>query len=417
MGFFYGWVIVLISAIGLLFSLSTLVALTFGIFMRALAEEFGWNRAEISLAYSIALLLLAIASPLIGKMVDRWGARRVITLAAVLFGGALMSLALLTPRLWHFYLVFSAVVIIGGGASLIPYNRVISTWFDRRRGLALGLSMAGLGIGAFLMPALAHYLITHWGWRTAYAVLGSFPIAIVAPLVGLWFREEPEDLGLLPDGRPDSSMRSASGAEGAWGMSPSEALRTRTFWIMGTAFFLMSLCVIGIMVHLAPLLMDRGFSEAQAAWAMSVFGVALLLGRVTCGILLDRFFAPYVGASFFGAAAIGILLLWLEVQGVAAFFAAFLVGLVMGAEVDVIAYLVSRYFGLRSFGEIYGYGFSLYLLGGMVGPPLMGANFEALGSYSEVLLGMLGAVLVAAVLMTRLGEYQTEVGWGRWARA
>ncbi|MCS6817428.1 MAG: MFS transporter [Blastocatellia bacterium] len=420
---FYGWVIVLVAAISYLFSFGPLVGVTFGIFLNALADEFNWNRAEIAAAYSISLSAMTVCSPVVGKLVDRWGARRVIIPAAALFGGALMSLAWLSPHLGHLYVVFAVIGMLSGGSAHVPYARVISNWFDRRRGLALGLSMAGLGIGTTFMPFLAHLLIQHLGWRAAYALLGSLPILAVVPIAGLLLKEKPEDLGLWPDGvggnegdrRFGAEVPSSSGAPS--GLSPSEALRTRTFWIMGMAFFLMSLCAIGIMIHLVPLLVDRGLSAERAALAMSIFGAALLMGRVICGVLLDRFFAPFVAVAFFSLAGVGILLLWLGVGGIIAFVAAFLIGLTMGAEIDIIAYLVSRYFGLCSFGEIYGYSLSLYLLGGIVGPFLMGVGFEKLGSYREILLVLFLMTLIASGLLTRLGTYHAEPAWGRAARA
>jgi len=420
---FYGWVIVLAAAIAYLFSFGPLVGVTFGVFLKPLAEEFGWDRAKIASAYSISLLAMALCSPVIGKFVDRWGTRRVVLPATALFGGALMSLAWLTPHLGHLYGIFAVMGMLSVGSTHVPYARVISNWFDRRRGLALGLSMMGLGVGTTIMPLLAHSLIAHWGWRTAYVVLGSLPILIVLPIVGLSLRERPEQMGLSPDGieRGEEGLRSRTSASSlpraALGLDPSEALRTRTFWIMGTAFFLMSLCAIGIMVHLVPLLLDRGLSAEEAAWAMSIFGIALLVGRVACGALLDRFFAPYVAVAFFSLAGGGILLLWLGFGGVLAFVAAFLIGLTMGAEVDVIAYLVSRYFGLRAFGAIYGYSFSLYLLGGMVGPFLMGVSFERRGSYQETLLILFLVTLVAVGLLIRLGTRRVEPALGEMACA
>lgn len=418
MAIFYGWVIVLAAAIAYLFSFGPLVGATFGIFLNSLAEEFNWDRAEIASAYSISLLAMTVCSPVIGKLVDRWGARRVILPATALFGSVLMSLAWLTPHLGHFYVTFAAIGIFSGGSAHVPYTRVISHWFDRRRGLALGLAMGGLGIGMFTMPALTHLLISRYGWRITYALLGSLPIFIVVPIVRLLLTEKPEDVGLSPDGiRRDAGHSRSASSEAPLGLSPSEALRTRTFWSMGTAFFLMSLCAIGIMIHLVPLLLDRGLSAEYAAWAMSVFGVALFVGRIACGAVLDRFFAPFVAAAFFSLAGVGILLLWLGFGGIIAFVAAFLIGLAMGSEVDVIAYLVSRYFGLRSFGELCGYSFSLYLFGGVVGPFLMGVSFERLGSYHEILLVLFLLSLIASGLMTRLGAYHVGSTLGRMARA
>ena len=163
---------------------------------------------------------------------------------------------------------------------------------------------------------------------------------------------------------------------------------------------------MAIIIHLVPLLTDRGVSAQSAALVMSLGAVGGMLGRVGGGYLLDRFFAPYVAVCFFCGSALGIFLLWSGAVGGLAFVAAFLGGLGVGAEFDIIAYMVSRYFGLRAFGEIYGYVFAAFTLGGVIGPPLMGIGFDSTGSYSPVLGGFVVTTLMAAGLMTQLGPYR-----------
>jgi cyanate permease len=176
------------------------------------------------------------------------------------------------------------------------------------------------------------------------------------------------------------------------------------------AIFLVGASVHGCVLHLAPLLSDRGVSPQRAALAISFTGSAILIGRVGSGYLLDRFFAPRVATCLFGAAAFGIALLRTGAASGLVFLAAFLIGLGMGAEVDIIAYLTSRYFGLRAFGEVYGYAFASYVLAGALGPWLMGLGFDRSGSYGSILVGFLLATLLAAVLMTRLGPYRFRPG-------
>ncbi len=179
----------------------------------------------------------------------------------------------------------------------------------------------------------------------------------------------------------------------------------RTFWFLASAFFLVGASVHGCVIHLVPMLTDHGISVERAALASSLLGVALLIGRVFSGFFLDRFFGPYVAILLFIGVASGISLFWIGAGGTLTLLAAFLVGLGMGAEADIIAFLTSRYFGLRSFGEIYGYLFATFTLAGALGPVLMGAGFDHSGSYRAPLLFFLVATLVATVLMTRLGPY------------
>ena len=189
-------------------------------------------------------------------------------------------------------------------------------------------------------------------------------------------------------------------------MTFQETWHTGTFWLLVSAFFLISVSFHGYIIHLVPLLTDRGLSAQSAALTVSLAGGAALIGRVGVGYLLDRFFAPYVAVCFFGGFALGIFLLWSGTMGGLVFVAVVLVGLGLGAELDFMPYAISRYFGLRAFGEIYSYTFAAFTLGGVVGPLLMGAGFDATGSYSLVLATFGIAALTAAGLMIGLGPYR-----------
>lgn len=400
---FFGWWIVFVAAIGLFMGYGPIVTFTFSVFFKPLSQEFGWSRAQVSLAFSLSLLVMSIAFPTVGRLVDRHGARKVIVPSVLLFGLGLISFVLLSPRLWHLYVIYIGLGFVGGGTAPVPYSNVLAHWFDKRRGLALGVAMVGLGLGAFIMPSLAQRLIDAGGWRWAYICIGFMVMLVAIPVVALFLKETPQMLGLTPDGEPTESRTAETRKEG---LAFLEARRTSTFWIMLGAFFLMSASVHGCLIHLVPLLTDRGISPQSAALAASLLGGALLLGRVGAGYLLDHFFASAVASTFFCGAAFGFVLLWSGMTGSLAFVAAFLVGLGMGAEGDIIAYLVSRYFGLLAFGEIYGYAFAAFTLGGVVGPLLMGIGFDSTGSYRFVLGIFVLASLSAAVLMTRLGPYR-----------
>lgn len=382
-----------------------IVTFTFGVFFKPLSQEFGWSRGQVSLAFSLSLLVMSLLFPLVGRLVDRFGARRVIVPSVFLFGLGLMSFAFLSPHLWHLYALYLLLGVVGGGTAPIPYSNVLSHWFDKRRGLALGVAMVGLGLGAFIMPFWAQRLIELAGWRGAYVYIGLMVMVVAIPVVAVFLKETPQLLGLTPDGELTREAPTGHEAQEG-GMSAREAWRTDTFWLLISAFFLMSASVHGCLIHLVPLLTDSGVTPQTAALATSLLGGALLLGRVGAGYLLDHFFASMVALGFFSGAAGGFILFWSGATGALVFVAAFLVGLGMGAEGDIIAYLVSRYFGLRSFSEIYGYAFAAFTLGGVVGPLLMGIGFDLTGSYRLVLGAFVFASLLAAALMTRLGPYR-----------
>ncbi len=281
---------------------------------------------------------------------------------------------------------------------------MVSHWFDTRRGLALGLMMIGIGSGAMILPSFAQRLIARFGWRSAYAILGGAVLLIAIPVLATLLKERPQDLGLLPDGAPLKNCM-AGNETAAQGLSAHDAWHSGTFWILVCAFFLVSASVQGCLVHTTAMLSDRGITAQTAALGSSLVGAAVLLGRVGTGYLLDRLFAPHLAAVFFGGSALGIGLLWLGTTPVA-FAGGFLVGLGLGAEVDLIAYLVSRYFGLRAFGSVYSSAFAAFALAGALGPLIMGAGFDLTGSYRVPLMAFLAATLLAAVLMTRLGPYR-----------
>jgi MFS family permease len=402
-GLFYGWWVVLVSAVGLFWGVPVTV-FSFPAFLKPLMQEFHAGRAAVSLAFTLQLIVGALSNPLAGWLIGRHGARKVVMPATAIFGSLLLSVVAFSGALWHMYAFYTALGFVIPGLGPLPYGYVVSHWFDRRRGLALGLMMVGIGSGAMIMPSLAQQLVARLGWRAAYVILGGAVLLICIPVVAAFLKEKPQDLGLLPDGALPNS-RGAGKEAIAQGLTAHEAWHTGTFWVMVCAFFLVSASVQGCLVHTIAMLSDRGMSAQRAALGSSLAGGAVLIGRVFTGYLLDRLFAPRVAAVFFGAATLGVGLLWLGTTPIA-FAGACLVGLGLGAEVDIIAYLTSRYFGLRAFGEIYSWAFAAFALAGAFGPLIMGASFDRTGSYRVALVIFLTATLVATVLMTRLGPYR-----------
>lgn len=405
-GLFYGWWVVAASAVGLFWG-PPVTVYSFSVFLKPLMQEFRAGRAAVSLGFTVHLIVGAVCAPLVGWLVDRYGSRRVILSATFMFGLILLSNKVFSANLWQFYFFCVALGLLINGVGPIPYGYLVSHWFDRRRGLALGLMMIGLGSGAMIMPSLAQQLIGRFGWRTTYAALGGGVLLIAMPVVAAFLKDKPQDQGLLSDGA--SPKNSSAGSETPQGLSAPDAWHSGTFWLMVCAFFLVSASVQGCLIHTTAMLSDRGIPAPMAALGSSLVGAAVLLGRVATGYLLDRLFAAHVAAVFFAGAALGIALFWLGTTPVA-FAGAFLIGLGLGAEVDLIAFLISRYFGLRAFGRVYSSAFAAFALAGSLGPLIMGASFDRTGSYRGALVIFLGATLVAALLMTRLGPYRYLAG-------
>jgi MFS family permease len=404
---FYGWWVALTAALGLFLSSATTIVFTFGVFARAMGQEFHSGRARMSLAFTLHNLTTALCVPLAGRLVDRYGPRRVLLPFTFFLGLILLSSRVISGELWQLY-VFYMALGVSGCSGVMSYTDVVSHWFDKRRGLALSVMMLGLGLGAIVMPPVAVQLVERFGWRLSYSIFGFAILLIPLPVVAAFLKERPRDVGLLPDGATKTQLVTPVAVE-EQGLTMREALHTPDLWIIVGALFLVTASVHACFIHLPQILTDRGKTAKTAAFVSSLFGVGLFSGRVGCGYLLDRFFAPHVAVLLFGAIALGVALLG-AVHGMwLVCFAALLVGLGVGAEVDIIGYLTSRYFGLRSFGEIFGWIWAVFGVSGGAGAYLMGVGFDKTGSYTVPLAGFFCAALLAMLLMTRLGPYRYRV--------
>jgi predicted MFS family arabinose efflux permease len=277
----------------------------------------------------------------------------------------------------------------------LPYAKAISAWFDDRRGLALGVAMAGVGLGAIIMPQIARALIDWVGWRSAYVGLGVITFAVAFPAVALVIREPSAS---AERGNAQAMLRRRAG------VTAREAVRTSQFWLMACVFLLAGGAINGANTHIVPLLTDRGLTPAAATGMFGVMGLSTLVGRPFIGLLLDRIFAPYVTAAFFLAPLVGLPLLTTG-SGATPAIGAALLGLALGAEIDLIAFLTTRYLGQRAFGEIYGYLFMAFVLGSGIGQLLGDVSFDGIGSYTPALIGYAVALVGAAFLVNRLGPY------------
>jgi MFS family permease len=406
---FYGWWVALTAAVGLFLNTATIVVFSFGFFAKAIGQEFHGGRGKISLAFTIHNLTAALFVPLAGRLVDRYGPRKVLLPYTAVLGLILISCWFLSEAIWQLYVFYFALGVVSGGSGAMSYTDVVSHWFDRHRGLAISVMMLGMGLGAIVIPSVTQRLIATLGWRLAYTVFGCSIILIPLPVVAAFLKERPENMGLLPDGvgeAPVSMPMVANVTSNDVGLALREAVRTREFWTMVCSLFLVTASVHACFIHLPAILTDRGGSAHLAAFASSLFGVGLFIGRVGCGYLLDQFFAPCVAALLFSAVAIGIAFLGLGHAIWSACTAAVLVGLGIGAEVDIIAYLTSRYFGLRSYGAIFGWIWAVFGVSGGLGAYLMAFGFDKTGSYVAPLIGFFCAAVLATLLIVSLGTYR-----------
>ena len=401
-GVYYGWWIVVTAAIGMSTGPGQFAFGALGLFMIPLGDEFGWSRTEISLALTFFTVALALTIPYIGKLVDQHGSRRILLPSFIVFGFLLALVPLLANRLWILFALFFLIGSLAAGSNALPYLRTISAWFDRRRGLALGIAMGGSGTGYVYVPPAVQYMIDHHGWRSAYFMLALVTLVVAVPLVYFVLREAPTARDL--EGR-DEMRGGRTSAEAGPPVPWAELLRKPLLWRLFAIFCLLSFCLYGILSHLVPMLRDRGMSPASAALVQSTLGMALVASRVVIGFIIDRFFAPYVAVACFLLSSVGIGLLAFGAAGPMAFLAVVCIGISMGAEIDMLAFLTGRYFGVENFGRVYGILFTSFLAGTSLGPVGYGFAFESLGSYIWVLYLSLGLMLLSAVLTVRLPRY------------
>jgi len=388
-----GWRVAFAASGCVLVSFASLLVYTFGIFLKPVTQQFGWSREAASAAFGFAALAVAGASPLIGMLLDRYPARRIIFPSLTIFGCAFASLSLLTPHLWHLYAVFLLLGIVGNGTAHLAYSRALTTWFVGRRGAAFAVLMTGGAVGAMVLPPLAELLIRETGWRAAFAILGAVVLAAGLPLANQ-VRESPQ----APRGRQNA-------ADGA---STAQGLRSYIFWIIVAVLFMNSIGQNGAITHMAALLTDRGVSARDAALAVSAMGGSILIGRLLTGWLLDRYFAPRVAFLLLAISALGVALLSAAQSPAAGFAASSLIGFGMGGETDITPYLLAKYFGLRAFSTLYGLTWSAYAIAAAIGPVIMGRAFDAAGSYGALLMQLAALTLGAACLMLLLPAYRIE---------
>ncbi|NBU24083.1 MAG: MFS transporter [Gammaproteobacteria bacterium] len=399
---FQGWRVLCAATIGLACGIATVVPASFGVFLGPLRAEFGWTQSETFTALLFITFTSALLAAPVGGLVDRYGARRVVLAG---FGFQILLLASfsrLGPELWAYYLRYFLLAVLALGTTHVAFARVITLWFDRRRGLALGIALSGVGVGGFLWPLYAQAMIGAYGWRQAWLLMALAVAALALPVVGLLLRDSPASVGQMPDGDPPRAVADATAAPvEATGIPLAGVLRMPRYWLMVATFFLIGFAVQSVMLHLVPLLTARGLPPMLAALAQSLLFVAVTTGRLATGWLMDRYFAPRVALAFLIAPIVGISLLALGAGGTAALVAALLVGLAVGAEVDVLAYLTSRYFGARSFSAIYGTFYGIYTLSGGLGP-LFTARLVDTGEGYPVALTVHAVLLaVAALLLLR----------------
>ena len=378
-----GWRTLAGATLGMAVGASSLPFYTAGVFVPALEKAFGWSRTQISLGASLPGLGIVVCAPFVGLAVDRWGVRGPAAVGLAGLGTAFLLLSGMNGVYGLFFAIQLLLPFIAGGSTPVAFTRAVSQAFLRARGLALGISVAGIGVMATVAPVIVSHVIDRNGWRAAYLMLAAVVFCAI-PLVLFLMR------GRAPVSAP------ASGA-GAGPVSMAAAVRTPVFRRLAAVFFILALGVCGYVLHLVPMLRDGGVAPGRAAAMQGLLGASVLLGRLATGALIDRIFAPSVAAAALAVTALGLAALAVWGAPVAA-PAAVLIGFALGAEVDLIGYLTAAYFGLALYGRLYGLLYSAFGLGVALSPLLISGLRDATGGYGAALWLCAGLIALAALL-------------------
>lgn len=393
---FYGYHIVGVAFL-LMVLFSGCGVFAFGLFVKPLEASLGWGRGQVMAGFTLFYLMVGFASPVVGRFVDRHGARLVIAIGAVIMGLGFV----IVSRMSDLYIFYLGYVIIGIGASamgLVPCSAVVSNWFSRKRGTAVGLMAAGIGAGGVVMAPFLGYMLSRFDWRAAYLSMAILIMALAIPLALGVIRTRPSEMGLYPDGDsapPGDSVGATRRGGEKEGVTLQQALRTPTFWLIGVAFAFSNFANMGTIQASAPFLQDIGYPTATAATTVGVIAFGSGTGKILFGWLCDRIPANRACAIGIALQLAGVLLL-LTVRANSPMMLiwtyALLLGLGVGAWLPTLSMLASTSFGLLFYGAVFGALNLAQSLGTATGPLFSGLMYDATGSY-------VGAFITASVLL------------------
>ncbi len=403
MKLYYGWIVVTVAFATLLVSLG--IRFTYSIFFVPLTQEFGWDRASTSSIFSISLLLFAVVGPFLGNLLDRVGARIVFTGGSIILGVGLI-LSGTTQSYWQMIVYYSVIASLGLAAlALGMHGIVLSRWFIRKRGLAIGIAFAGTGIGTFIFSPLVEQLIAQSGWRNTYFVLGAIALSLLVPINAIWARTRPQDLGLLPDG--DTIVRKRDPQHKPSAHTARTVFRDWRLWMLLGATFLALTAARMIVVHAVAHMVDVGFTPLFAATVFGSVGAVQAPATVVWGWVSDRIGRVWAFAlgSICVIAAIGILLL---LEGNANPAIAWLFALAFGlgdsSRTSLLNALTADLFEGPDFGTINGYNITAFGLGGALGPWLGGYLFDTTGHYTIAFWIALSGTILATFGVMLIGQ-------------
>jgi MFS family permease len=405
--FFYGYWI-LVAAFFCVFVYSAMPWYAFSLFVKPLEADFGWSRGEIMVAFTIAYLVIGMASPVVGRMIDRYGAKGVISVGALIAGLGFVLLSLMN-NLWFFY---GCYIIVGVGIAalgIVPASAIVSNWFEKKRGTAIGIMSTGIGVGGFaIAPLTGGYLLPNFGWSASYLALAILTWVLIIPLTLLIVKTKPADMGLYPDGTeaPEVVVVSDAPPSAVPGLTLKAALATLSFWLIAASFLLSMVSLNGVMINQVPYLEDIGFPATIAATALGTVGITSAIAKLGFGWLCDRIPAKYAYSIGLGLQLASIIILMTvrpaSPQAIIWLYAV-IMGLAIGSWMPSMSMLISTTFGLTSYGAIFGMITLFQLIGTATGPVVAGYMYDAMNTYQWAFFTFLAltAVAIPAILAVR----------------
>lgn len=395
------WRILLLGVAGVMISINAVLLYGFGVLVIPLEQQFGWDRPALQAAISCLYGGAVIGLQLVGWLNLRYGIQRVTLVSLVTMALGYLATTQIGGAIWTLYAAFFLLPIVGMGALAVTWTQLLNFWFLKNRGLALAIGLSGTGITAAVTPAMFAWGVAQWGWQAPFVMLALVNIVIGVPLTLAWFR--------LP--RVDAQAKQHSAAHASLsGMSFQAALRSPKYWVCNIALCLVVSAVMGVVTSAVPMLRDRGLSLAAASAVFAWFGIALLLGRLLVGYLLDRLWPPMVAAVSLALPAIGSLIFLSDSSDMLLLsLAAALAGLGAGAEFDIAAFLMARYFGLKDYARVFGLHQGLITVASAAAPLVFGAMFKASGSYASMYTYCALSTVTGALLLLTLGRSSAAV--------
>jgi len=396
------WPAVTAGAIG--FSTPSMNVYTLGVFMIPLQTAFGWSRSEITGGLTIVGVAGVLFAPFAGALIDRVGARWVAITGVALYCAATACFGLVNSSIYSWFAVW--MLLCAGSVLIKPtvWMTAVSRLFTTSRGMAMALTLCGTAIGSAIAPVLASYLLQTVGWRAAYASMAGIWALVALTAMFFFFDRQPRQAAIA---RADPRPEAKAAAHQLPGLDVKAALKGRPFWILFVVTLLLQVGVLALVVHFVPLLISLDIPAKQAPFIAAMIGICSVVGRLITGLLLDRYQGAWVGAALFLLPVIsaGLFLYDPSPTLAVASVAACVLGAAYGAELDVISYLSSRYFGLRRFATLYGCITAMLSLAAAVGPALAGRLFDISRTYTATLWAVVAFCTVSAILTATLPRY------------